>query len=113
MSKSKKLNLLRALIYRVPVKIARQNLELAERHNLDVGYKDLEHHFLAGGDLSELLNGMLFAQKSGIKMSFESASARQLWCAASGVSPFREYLGLFLDKGIRDLDKFDALDPNT
>jgi uncharacterized protein YqfA (UPF0365 family) len=65
-------------IRRVPPKLIVQAQISATKAGLDVTSNDLETHFLAGGNVLQVVNALISADKAGIRLGFKTATAIDL-----------------------------------
>jgi uncharacterized protein YqfA (UPF0365 family) len=65
-------------IRRVPPKLIVQAQISATKAGLDITSNDLETHFLAGGNVLQVVNALISADKAGIRLSFKTATAIDL-----------------------------------
>ncbi len=63
---------------RIPPKVIVEPRISAVRAGIDLGIKDLENHYLAGGDVNKVVLALISADKAGIDLSFQRASAIDL-----------------------------------
>ena len=71
-------NLVGMRIRRVPPKLIVQALISATKAGLDISTDDLETHYLAGGNVVQVVNALISADKAGIKLPFKTATAIDL-----------------------------------
>ena len=65
-------------IRRVPPKLIVQAEISATKAGLDITTNDLETHFLAGGNVVQVVNALISADKAGIRLPFKTATAIDL-----------------------------------
>ncbi len=65
-------------IRRVPPKLIVQAEISATKAGLEVTTNDLETHFLAGGNVVQVINALISADKAGIRLPFKTATAIDL-----------------------------------
>ena len=71
-------NLIGMRIRRVPPKLIVQALISATKAGLNISSDDLETHYLAGGNVVQVVNALISADKAGIKLPFKTATAIDL-----------------------------------
>lgn len=103
--------LIGTFIHRVPFREAKRCLQRVESYSLPLSYTDLAAHHLAGGRISSLVDGMIYARENGIKMSTTNAQARDLVAAQTTKLSLTEHIHAFEAIGVRDLDSA-YLDPH-
>lgn len=89
-----------------PVRKIRSELKKAERYNLNLDGTALEAHFLAGGDITDLVDSLIFAKENGMKLSPIAAMAQQFILKYEGEIKLRDKLNALKDSGISDLDTY-------
>jgi uncharacterized protein YqfA (UPF0365 family) len=92
------------LIHKVPYFETRRCLQRIEGHGLPLSYTELAAHHLAGGRITSLVEGLIYAQERGIKISVTSAAARDLVEAYGSKTALSEHIRVFESRGVRDLD---------
>ncbi len=65
-------------IRRVPPKLIVQAQISATKAGLEITTNDLETHFLAGGNVVQVINALISADKAGIRLPFKTATAIDL-----------------------------------
>jgi uncharacterized protein YqfA (UPF0365 family) len=65
-------------IRRVPPKLILQAQISAKKAGLDISTNDLEIHYLAGGNVQQVVNALILADKAGIRLPFKTATAIDL-----------------------------------
>ncbi len=91
-------------LMKVPFFQLRDCLRRIERHGLDLPHDKLVAHHLAGGRISSLVDGLIYAREHGIKISTMHATARDLASKyGSGIS-LTEHIQALERAGYRDLD---------
>jgi uncharacterized protein YqfA (UPF0365 family) len=65
-------------IRRVPPKLIVQAEISATKAGLDISTNDLETHYLAGGNVVQVVNALISADKAGIRLPFKTATAIDL-----------------------------------
>lgn len=90
----------------VPVGKVKKELKKAERHSLGIDHVFLQAHFLAGGDIEDLTDSIVFAKENGIKLDLQTACAGQLMATYQEKVPFLNKLKVMLSEGITDADEF-------
>jgi uncharacterized protein YqfA (UPF0365 family) len=65
-------------IRRVPPKVIVQAQISATKAGLDISTNELETHYLAGGNVVQVVNALISADKAGIKLTFKTATAIDL-----------------------------------
>lgn len=91
-------------VHKVPYGESRRCLDLIEGHGLSITYTDLSAHYLAGGRMTSWIEGLVYAQRKGIKMSSANGAARDLAEAYTSKVQLREHIRAFEALGVRDLD---------
>jgi uncharacterized protein YqfA (UPF0365 family) len=71
-------------------------------HSISVAWDDLAAHFLAGGSVQSLVDGLVYAQSVGIILPYRTACAQELIARMSYRISLREYLTPFVQEGMRD-----------
>ncbi len=71
-------NLVGMRIRRVPPKLIVQALISATKAGLKITSDDLETHYLAGGNVVQVVNALISADKAGIRLPFKTATAIDL-----------------------------------
>jgi hypothetical protein len=89
-----------------PVGKIKSELKKAERYNLELDGTALEAHFLAQGDITDLVDSLIFAQENGMKLSPMTAMAQQFILKHQGEIKLRDKLNSLKDTGISDLDTY-------
>jgi len=84
-----------------PVHQISRCLKAAKKYSLEVSAQDLELQHIAGGDLDQFIEGMIFAKSNGMKLDFSAAAARQLAGVEAGFSLLEQLESMFA-KGITD-----------
>ncbi len=74
---------------RVPPPQIVQPLIVATKAGLDLNLDELEAHFLAGGDVANVVEAMIAADKARIPLPFERAAAIDLAGAPGSARPWR------------------------
>ena len=89
-----------------PVRKIKSELKKAERYNLELDGTALEAHFLAQGDISDLVDSLIFAQENEMKLSPMRAMAQQFILMHQGEIKLRDKLNSLKGTGISDLDTY-------
>jgi len=63
---------------RVPPRIMVDSLIKSQKAGINVTSNELETHYLAGGDINNVINALIAADKADIKLSFDQATAIDL-----------------------------------
>lgn len=63
---------------KVPPKLVVESKIMSVKAGLDISTDDLESHFLAGGNLADVIKALIAAEKAKIKLSFNRAAAIDL-----------------------------------
>lgn len=71
-------NLVGMRIRRVPPKLIVQAQISATKAGLEISSNDLETHYLAGGNVVQVVNALISADKAGIRLLFKTATAIDL-----------------------------------
>ena len=91
------------LLLKIPYFPIRRALILAERYGLELDYDVLASHFLAGGKIDSLIDGLVYAKENGIVLSERAAMARQLFAQVTNGTTLTEHIRSFEALGVRDL----------
>ncbi|MEO0509380.1 MAG: flotillin-like FloA family protein [Verrucomicrobiota bacterium] len=90
----------------VPVGKVKRELKKAQKHSLDVDHLFLQAHYLAGGDIEDLMNSIIFTKENGMKLNAQTACAGQLMSKYQDNISFTEKLKIMHSEGIQDADEF-------
>lgn len=90
----------------IPVGKVNRELKKVERHSLDVDHVFLQAHFLAGGDIYDLMESIIFSKENGMKLNTQTACAGQLMSQYQENVTFTEKLKVMRSEGIRDANDF-------
>src|SRR5579859_5825345 len=71
------------ILSKTPFFEARRCLERIKRYQLPLTYDDLRIHHLAGGRITSLVDGMVYAKEHGINLDVRNASAFELLTPAT------------------------------
>jgi uncharacterized protein YqfA (UPF0365 family) len=93
-----------AAVYKVPFFEARRCLARIDSHGLPLGYRELADHHLAGGRITSLVEGLIYAQARGLQMAVPNAAARDLVAAYTTKVSLTDHLRAFEAAGVRNLD---------
>jgi len=91
-------------LMKVPFSRLRDCLRRIERHGLDLSHEKLVAHHLAGGRITSLADGLIYAQEHGVKLSTMQAAARDLASKYSSGISLTEHILALERAGYRDLD---------
>jgi hypothetical protein len=89
-----------------PVRKIKSELKKAESYNLDLDGTALEAHFLAQGDITDLVDSLIFAQENEMRLSPMTAMAQQFILKHQGEIKLRDKLNSLKGTGISDLDTY-------
>jgi len=89
-----------------PVRKIKTELKKAERYNLELDGTALEAHFLAQGDITDLVDSLIFAQENGMKFTPMRAMAQQFILMHQGEIKLRDKLNSLKGTGVSDLDNY-------
>jgi len=92
------------VIYKMPYRESRRCLDLIANHGLPVTYLELSAHHLAGGRIGSWIEGLIYAQNHGIKMSVTNAAARDLIEVYGSKLTLLNHIQAFERLGVKDLD---------
>lgn len=90
---------------RIPFAAVKKAHNQAAAQGIPMDWKMLTNHFLAGGDLTSLVEGMAYAKSRGATLRPDGACVRQLYAQSKYQLSLKQYLEPFIEKGIKDLDK--------
>jgi len=96
--------LLHYIFMRLPAFRIRREALRAQSNNLDVSYDSLIAHHLAGGRVSGLVDGLIYAQQQKIQISYLNACVRDLVCASGTRISLIEHIQVLERSGYRSLD---------
>lgn len=86
-----------------PVGKIKKELKKAEKHNLELDATALEAHHLAQGDITDLVDSLIFAQENGMKFTPMRAMANQFIFMQNGIK-LKDKLNSLTGLGVTDLD---------
>jgi len=89
-----------------PVRKIKTELKKAERYNLELDGTALEAHFLAQGDITDLVNSLVFAKENGMKLSFQGAAVGQLIAIYQEKVKLLDKLKIMKEEGVDDAEGF-------
>ena len=90
----------------VPFLKIKKELKKAERHQLEVGHMDLQMHYLAEGDITDLIDSLIFAKENGMRLSLEGAAAGQLMAIYNEKIKLLDKLKIMKEEGLEDAEAF-------
>ena len=89
-----------------PVRKIKSELKKAEQYNLELDGTAIEAHVLAQGDITDLVDSLIFAQENGMKLNPQRAMAQQFMLMHQGGFKLRDKLNSMKGAGVSDLDTF-------
>jgi hypothetical protein len=95
---------LSSLVIRVPYFAIRKCVRRAEAYGLPVTYHQLAAHHLAGGRNEMIIDALVYAQESGIKITTMNAMARDLYSAYGKKVSLVDHIRSLEAAGFRDLN---------
>jgi uncharacterized protein YqfA (UPF0365 family) len=90
----------------VPVLKIKKELKKAERHSLELGHMDLQAHYLAEGDITDLVDSLVFAKEHGMKLSFQGAAVGQFIAIYQEKVKLLDKLKIMKKEGVHDAEGF-------
>jgi uncharacterized protein YqfA (UPF0365 family) len=90
----------------VPILKIKKELKKAERHQLEVEHMDLQAHYLAEGDITDLIDSMVFAKENGMDLSFQTAAVGQLMAKYQEKVALLDKLKIMKEEGVDDVEDF-------
>ena len=90
----------------VPVLKIKKELKKAERHGLELGHIDLQAHYLAEGDITDLVDSLVYAKENGMELSFQGAAAGQLMAKYQEKVSLLDKLKIMKEEGVDDAEDF-------
>jgi hypothetical protein len=98
-------------LMKVPYFQLRDCMRRVEKHGLELPYNTLISHHLAGGRMTSLVDGLIYAHDHGIKLDVLNAAARDLIGAFGSKITLTEHIQIAEHAGYRDMAKvpFDTL----
>ncbi len=86
-----------------PVRLIIKCLKKAQISSLSLNAQLLETHYMAGGNLTDLVDGMVLAGNSGIQIDLDNAAARQLAGKQKSISLVDQVISM-ASKGVTNAD---------
>lgn len=91
-----------ARLIQVPFGTIRRAYLKGHSHGLALNWDLLIAHHLAGGNVTSLVDGQIFARENGIELSDSAAGAHDLYAKHKFRVSLADYLKAHLAEGIRD-----------
>ena len=89
-----------------PVRKIKSELKKAERYNLELDGTALEAHFLAQGDITDLVDSMVFAKENGIELTYQTAAVGQLIAKYQEKVTLLGKLKIMKEEGVDNVEDF-------
>ena len=93
------------VLRRVPLRLIKDGIRRCDEAGVTVSHRYFEAHHLCGGDIEDLVDGIVFSQINNLTISMEHLAARQIYEQIEGGRPLEVNLSEFLAAGIYDLDE--------
>lgn len=96
--------LLDSRLMNLPYFLLKRELERVERYDLPLSYEDLRMYHMSGGQLSSLVDGLIYAREHGLAISPIKAMSRNLFAQHDGRT-LTQHLQELEAAGVRDFDR--------
>lgn len=92
------------ILRRVPLRLIKTCIGRCHEVDVTVSHRYFEAHYLCGGDVEDLVEGIIFSEKNKLTISLDHLAARQIYEQFEGGRSLKTNLSEFLAAGILDLD---------
>ncbi len=94
------------LLRGTPIGKVKKELKKSAHFGLDIDFTALEAHYLASGNISDLIDSMIFAAENGIHLDKEKAAIYQLVSEAQGGASLLDKLKEMKGLDLKDIASF-------
>ena len=90
---------------KLPVDKIKQCLKRCKDHSIAMNVDYLQSHSIAGGDIEDLVDGLIYCRRNKLKATHDQLAARQIYEQFEGKGDLVASLRVFIEAGIYDLSK--------